>query len=161
MVRFSAFLLAILLAPAHAEPMRARTAEDLVATRQQIERDLASDARYAGLAPDQRRLVERALDEMQALLEARGSIDALQDAEKVAFFNAQERANTTLANAAADSRMVCRRERRLGSWLPTNECHTLAERRRAAEQARDDHGRLVRHGHDVESIGAAGGPGGR
>lgn len=89
---------------------------------------------YAEITANDRRTVLDLLDRMQAQLEG-GGLEAMSADQKARLFNLQEQANVILVNAAEDSRLVCRRERKVGTRLATTECLTVAQRRWAQEQA--------------------------
>nr|MBO2468385.1 hypothetical protein [Xanthomonadaceae bacterium] len=89
---------------------------------------------YAEITPDNRRRVLASLDRMVELLAGR-PVAELSEADRIEVFNHQELVNTLLAGAREDSRLVCRRETRVGSHRPTNRCMTVAERRRAREES--------------------------
>lgn len=99
-----------------------------------IESDL-SEGLYSELSRTNRDAVRSALARIEAAVAGKSRISELDDATRVQVFNDQELINTTLTQAAEDSRVVCRREKKLGSNMPTNVCMTVAERRRAMEHA--------------------------
>ena len=101
-----------------------------------IESNLSDDL-YSELSRNDRDAVRGALGRIEAAVAGKASISELDDATRVEVFNDQELINTILTQAAEDSRMVCRREKKLGSNMPTNVCMTVAERRRAMERAQD------------------------
>lgn len=101
-----------------------------------IERDLRGE-RYAEISAADRTRVREALGRIASALEGKPSLEALAEADRVAVFNDQEFINTTLTRAAEDSRLVCRREKKVGSHFASNVCMTVAERRRAQESAQD------------------------
>ena len=99
------------------------------AQRAKIEAGMRGE-QYREISTENRSKVVAALDRIG---------DAFADASSEAELAPEVRAsvaadealvNETLAEAAADSRMICRRERRVGSNMPTNVCKTAAERRR-------------------------------
>ena len=99
---------------------------------------------YYEISDDAKRQVIEALDRMSARLQGVGSIDQLGDEDKVAVFNDQELINNLLTNAAADSRLVCTRQKSLGSNMRSNSCMTVAERRRRQEESREQMRRMQR-----------------
>ncbi|GAB3342367.1 hypothetical protein GCM10027359_22390 [Marilutibacter aestuarii] len=107
------------------------------AQRAAITRDLADGETYAELSASARAEVVAALDAMQGLLAESGTIEAMPPAQRVELFNAQEKVNTLLTQAAEDSRRVCKRERRVGSNFVVSTCQTVAERRRQQEAGAD------------------------
>ncbi|HEU4774056.1 MAG TPA: hypothetical protein VFS82_05990 [Lysobacter sp.] len=110
----------------------AKTA-DFGAKRAAIEQALADDETFAEITPEARSRAQALMSEMDALIGRTGSVDTLPPVQQVEVFNRQEELNQILAQAAGDSRLVCRRERPTGSKMPTNSCKTVAERRRVRE----------------------------
>lgn len=94
--------------------------------------------RYSEIAPLERRSVMESLERMTRWLQSAGSIDNMTEAEKVRLFNEQEKINTMLTEAAADSRLVCTRESRVGTRMQSTACFTVAERRRRREKDTED-----------------------
>ena len=100
-----------------------------------IEADLADGETYREISQKDRETVRGALQRISTALARVGSIEALSAAEKAAVFNDQEMANNILTRAGADSLLVCKREKQVGSHRTTTQCTTVAERRRAHEQS--------------------------
>ncbi len=101
--------------------------------RQSIEAALAAGKVYSEISPQDRSTVMAALARMGQKLGENGVAASLGESDKVQVFNDQELVNTLLTQAQADSRLICRRERVVGSNLPQNVCQTVAERREARE----------------------------
>lgn len=93
---------------------------------------------YGEISPQQQADVQRALGRIKATLGEAGSVSELSAQERVDLMNDQEVVNTILTRAREDSRMVCKREKKVGSHRPTTQCFTVAERRRARELAQSD-----------------------
>ncbi len=93
-----------------------------------IRSEMEEGGRYEYITGRSRQEVDDGLDRMAAMIGARGSVDAMSNQEKVALFNVQEKVNGLLAQNASD-RLVCRREKPVGSNIPMNICHTVAELR--------------------------------
>lgn len=113
------------------------TRGDFDAQRTRVMAGLADGETYVEISPEERNEVVSALGRMDILIGTAG-VDALHPADRVKLMNEQDRVNVILTRAAADSRMVCNRERVVGSRLPTTVCKTVAERRRMREDARMD-----------------------
>src|SRR3546814_19983702 len=62
---------------------------------------------------------------------------SLNERRKLRVFNDQELINNILTSADEDSRLVCRREKKTGTHMASNQCMTVAERQRAADHARE------------------------
>lgn len=112
--------------------------------RQEIEQKLADGKTYAEISPDDRATVRQALDRIQGHLAKAGSIEALGESDKAQVFNDQELINILLTRASEDSRVVCRREQKLGSHRQVTQCETVGERRRARERSVQDLQKAVR-----------------
>lgn len=132
-------LAAFVVAPALAadQPIELQVSSSPAAQFDAVRNALGTED-YAEITADDRRTVLDLLDRMEAEI-GDGGVDALREDRKVQVFNWQEQINTILAGAHADSRVVCRRERAVGTRFATTNCATVAERRKAREEA---HGRL-------------------
>lgn len=107
-------------------------------SRQSIEKALRDTERFSELTRSQREDLKAALDRMERLLSGVSSVDQLSEKDKVTLFNDQELINNTLSNAAEDSRLVCKREKKVGSNRAITQCMTVAERRRARDRVERD-----------------------
>lgn len=103
------------------------------AQRDAIIKALGDGKTYAEISPDDRQRVTSSLNRITGLLDGAQSVDQLTEATRVEVFNEQEQVNTVLTQAREDSRLVCTREKKVGSHRTTNNCMTVAERRRARE----------------------------
>jgi len=104
------------------------------AQRQAIVNALGDGKTYSEISAANRHQVTESLDRISGLLGGAESVDQLPETKKVEIFNEQEKVNTLLTQAHDDSRLVCTREKKVGSHRATNNCMTVAERRRAREQ---------------------------
>lgn len=111
--------------------------DDLGAQRAAVLEEMEKGERFAEISEADKAQVFAALDRMEKLLGGR-RIGDLPEADKVALINDQELVNALLTKANRDSRMQCRREKRVGSHRTTSTCRTVAEWRRASEQSRED-----------------------
>lgn len=102
--------------------------------KKNIEADIAAGEVYSEISQQHMRDVRGALERITDVLEEEGSVDKLSEAEKAAVFNDQELVNTLLTQASEDSRLICRREKKVGSHRTTTQCATVAERRRISEE---------------------------
>jgi hypothetical protein len=102
--------------------------------RAAVEAELRSGELYREMSVDHRNEVRAILQRMDDTLVGVDTVDTLAPAAKVALFNDQERLRVLLGQAEEDSRMICRREKVVGSNMPKNVCLTVAERRRAREE---------------------------
>lgn len=99
---------------------------------------------YAEITTADRRTVLDLLDRMENLVGER-SVDELSDEHRVRLFNWQDQANTILVGAAEDSRVVCRREKKVGTRFTTTHCETVAERRRVRDATQQQLREMPRH----------------
>ena len=104
--------------------------------RKLIEADLADGETYAEIGAKDRELVRAALERISDALAASGGVTRLSETEKAAVINDQELVNNILTRAGDDSRLVCVREKKVGSNRVTTQCSTVAQRRRASEETR-------------------------
>jgi hypothetical protein len=140
MYRFAFFvLLSLAASAAFAATKKSATAIDLNASfaqqKAQIERELGDGETYAEISSQDRAAVREALNRIASKLDMAGSVESLTAQQKADVFNDQEKVNTILTKASEDSRLVCRREKKVGSHREITECMTVAERRRAYENA--------------------------
>lgn len=112
------------------------TAQEFAAQRESIESAIADKEAYAELRAEDRRMVVTSLDQIAARLAASESVQALPADQQTALAAEQAEVNQILERAHADSRLVCTREKEMGSNFRRNVCLTVAQRRRNADQAR-------------------------
>ena len=98
---------------------------------------LADGETYREIPSQDRQTVKESLDRISGLLGDAQNADQLPEATRVEVFNEQERVNTLLTKAREDSRLVCTREKKVGSHRTTNSCKTVAERRRDMEESQN------------------------
>jgi hypothetical protein len=103
--------------------------------QQAIESDLADGKTYAEISEGDRLAVKGALNRISAALGGVESVEHLSEQKKADVFNDQELINSILTQAGADSRLVCTREKKVGSHRTSTQCYTVAERRRMREQS--------------------------
>ncbi len=114
------------------------TADAFAEQRKAIEADLANSETYSEISSEERVTVRQALDRISSLFRTYGSIESLSWKDRTQMFNDQEQINNILTKAGEDSRLVCRREKKVGSHRVTTQCSTVADRRRAMEQSQDE-----------------------
>lgn len=137
------FALLVFGGAAHAkrdEPARLELAADattasLAEQRAGIEGAITDNDDYVELRASDRKQVLDALDLMAVQLETAGSLAALPDAEREALLARQDEVNAVLKTAHGDSRLVCTREKEMGSNFRRSVCLTVAQRRRQADSA--------------------------
>mgnify|MGYP003585264278 CR=1 FL=1 len=100
-----------------------------------IQKQLDDGETYAEIAKADRATVKESLARLAAIVNENGG--SLNPQQKTQLLNEQNTINQILSQAAADSRMVCRREAQIGSLRTTTQCKTVAERRRDAQEAQE------------------------
>ncbi len=91
---------------------------------------------YAEISADDRAQVRQSLERITLRAGDRQTAQELPPAVQNEVFNDQERINTILTRAHADSRLVCQHTRSTGSNMPKSRCLTVAERRRIEEKGK-------------------------
>jgi len=91
---------------------------------------------YAEISADDRAQVRQSLERITLRVGDRQTAQELPPAVQNEVFNDQERINTILTRAHADSRLVCQHTRSTGSNMPKSRCLTVAERRRIEEKGK-------------------------
>ena len=117
--------------------------------QQQIERietELNDGETYAELKQEDRGRVRESLGRMRAAVEQYPGRDAMPEQVRTQVFNDQQVVNTVLTQAREDSRLICRREKAIGSNMSTTQCLTVAERARQKSRAEQDMTRAQRVG---------------
>jgi hypothetical protein len=143
-------LLALLVpAGASAQTKAVDVAKPFEEQRRQVLADLNED-KYREISVEDRSAVTAALGRILQHLQTQPDPAQLPEHNRVAVFNDQSLINTILTQAAADSRLICRRERTVGSNMPQNNCLTVAERRRQKNNAQDSVMRMQRTPKKVE-----------
>lgn len=105
--------------------------------RDELIEEMRDGGRFGEISDEARAEVIAALDTMAELLDGQASFGHLDEEDKIRLFNAQEIANTHLTVAREDSRIVCKRERKVGSHFKTSICNTVAEWTIQREAAHD------------------------
>lgn len=103
----------------------------------ELRQRIRTDEAYRELSEQDRRRTFELLGRMETRLQAAGSVEAMHVEDRMALINDQEQLNAILLTAREDSRLVCRRERSVGTRLAANSCLTVAERRRIQDRGRD------------------------
>lgn len=103
---------------------------------EKIRSEMADGERYEYLSKSDRETVNVTLDQMSAMLEKSGSVDAMQPEERAKMMTDQEKVNGILARNA-DDRLVCSHVAPVGSHIPKTTCHTMREIKESQRNARD------------------------
>lgn len=100
-----------------------------------IQKQLDDGETYAEIADEQRAQVKESLARFVGVLNQSGGNP--NPDQKAQLATEQSMINQILSQAAADSRLVCRREATIGSLRTTTQCKSVAERRRDAQEAQE------------------------
>ncbi|MBJ6982985.1 MULTISPECIES: hypothetical protein [unclassified Luteimonas] len=109
------------------------SAKPFVEQRARIEADLARGEIYSELSAANATRVKASLDVISSQLETAGTVASLSEESRREVASAQQLVNTLLQDAEADSRVVCKRELKTGSRMPTTQCSTAGQQRRQRE----------------------------
>lgn len=119
------------------ETLRVATPAEFAASRRLIETAVAESAQYRDMQEQDRRDLAKALDRMEATLGRIRSVEELDKPARTQLYNDQELINNVLTQVRDDSRMICKREKKVGSHRVTNICITAGERRRRRQRVED------------------------
>ncbi len=100
-----------------------------------IQKQLDDGETYAEIAAADRAKVKESLARFASIINESGG--SLNPEQKTQLANERNEINQILSQAAADSRLICRREAQIGSLRTTTQCKTVAERRRDAQEAQE------------------------
>jgi hypothetical protein len=99
------------------------------AIREQTE---GSTGKYSRFKPEAMARLTQAQEKIFRLLDGNQSVDHLNMNQKVELFNALEEVKAVLNDNEQD-RLVCRRERKVGTTIPETRCATVAQRKELEE----------------------------
>jgi len=120
-----------------ADPLNVHSPFD--SQRQQILSDLEGGEKYSEISRQDAEKVKGALGRMsQQLTSVDGAVSRLSADQLAIVFNDQELINAILTQAGEDSRLVCTRERPVGSRRPITHCMTVAEKRRHRDEVQNE-----------------------
>ncbi|MFC3716769.1 hypothetical protein ACFONC_11470 [Luteimonas soli] len=111
--------------------------EQFAEQRAQILEELGDGETFSEIENADREKVKSALARISTALDQSGGVAQLSEEQKVAVFNDQELVNNILTEAGENSRLVCKRVKKTGSHMSSNQCMTVAARNRARENAQD------------------------
>ena len=137
---FVAVLLSVIaqcaLAAGDKAPIQATNQTDFAKVVANVRAEMEADGRYAEVAGTERSRVNARLDEMTALFAKNGDVAQMNQADKVALFNAQEEVNGILLKRDGD-RLICVNEARSGTHFKNVKCRTAREVERTRDGAQD------------------------
>lgn len=102
-------------------PFNISTAQDFARQATAVRSSLQPGGEYASLSARNRDRVMRNIDFMTALMQRRGSIQAMSGRERVQMFNAQSQTNRLLSGDVSNS-VTCGYGPQTGSHLPSTQC---------------------------------------
>lgn len=109
----------------------------ITAQQKQIQSDIiAGQGRYKDLSATTRTELLSRQATMLKLLEGKSSAAELTADQRSEVFNTLEWMETAINQSGDDERLICRREKPLGSTRTTRICRTVAQEREAKERAR-------------------------
>jgi hypothetical protein len=140
----------------HEKAFNADTAEKFQATADSVRKEMDAGGRYQYVKVDERKTIDRALTDMQTLFAQNGTVEAMNQGDKVKLFNAQEVVNSILTRRDGE-RVICKDEPKLGSHVRTTSCHTYAQEEEARRGSHEQMDEWMRRGCAV--AGCVGAPG--
>lgn len=123
-------------AAADKAPIQAISQNDFAKIVANVRAEMAPTGRYAEVAGVERARVNARLDEMNALFAKDGDVAQMNQADKVALFNAQEEVNGILLKRDGD-RLICKTEARSGTHFKNTTCKSAREIARDRDGAQD------------------------
>jgi hypothetical protein len=128
---------ALMIGTAQAE-QRPLEVSSIVSQQQEIRAGLmARSGRYKNMTETKRDELLSKQERLLAMLDGKQTSADLTDDEKIEAFNMLEWIEAAINNAE-DERMICKRERTIGSQRVTQTCRTQAQMRADRERARDE-----------------------
>jgi hypothetical protein len=113
----------------------ADTPEKFAEVSANVRKGMEPGGRYQYVKPEERKTIDGKLDEIGALFQKNGSVDAMSEATKIELFNAQEVVNSILTRRDGE-RVICKKEAPIGSHIPITTCHTYAQEEDAHRNSR-------------------------
>ena len=109
-----------------APAVNADTKESFATVSGWVTKEMHTGGRYEHVTDSERSTVETKLASMSALLDKKGSVAQMNDAEKTQMFNDQEQVNAILSHRDGD-RLVCQTVAPVGSHIPVKTCKTARQ----------------------------------
>lgn len=116
----------------------------VIQQQKQIRSDLMASKEYRGLSEAQRTELLSRQDSVLRMFEGKQSADELTQDQKMQAFNDLEWIEATL-NGAEKDRLICKRERAIGTNRLTRVCRTPEQIERERERARQEMDRSERN----------------
>lgn len=134
----------------------ATTPEAFATQAAEVRKDMEAGGRYGKISAANRQKVDAQLDFIASLLQRKGSLDAMNDQEKVQLMNAQEQANAILVGYD-DQQLVCEYRKIAGSNRKEKVCQTKREIAQAREDSREAYRRQTTGHQNQEGMRPGGG----
>lgn len=130
-----AFTASSAFAASEKEPfqLHASSTDEFRQQASQLRNEMAT-GRYSSLPSNDKKRVEKQLENLDGLYVKRATGASVSDLDAVALVNATSEINSVLTGDD-DSRIVCERVKKLGSNRATKECMTVADRRAEKQEA--------------------------
>jgi hypothetical protein len=106
--------------------------------RSLIIKTIDNDNDYVEITQENRTKLVEAMNRLALTFEDGKTFSAISSSEKQQVMSDQELVNLALDQARKDSRLECRREKTLGTNLPTRICLTVAARKRQYQITQDN-----------------------
>jgi hypothetical protein len=114
----------------------ADTPEKFKQVEVEIRQEMTPGGRYEFMRPDEKVKVESDLTLMESMLQKSGSVNTMQEQDKIRLYNTQENLNGILTHSDSN-RLVCERRAKVGTSIPQTTCKTLGEIERARRATND------------------------
>jgi hypothetical protein len=115
-------------------PVKAETPAQFAPLADGIREAMKAGGRYEFVNSTDKLKVNTSLDAMAALLQKNNSVGEMNDRDKLALFNEQEKVNGILTRSDSD-RLVCQMVAPVGSHIPVKTCRTYGEIQRSRHSA--------------------------
>ncbi len=136
-IPFLAAIAALMLPFALHASQKSFEVDEIVAQQQQIKADvIAKKGRYADMPSRQRNELISKQQSLLTMLEGKQSSDELTESQRIEAFNTLEWIEAAI-NKQEEDRMICIREKTIGSNRVTRTCRTADQWAIARENARD------------------------
>jgi Skp family chaperone for outer membrane proteins len=153
-IRFAALALAL----AASSFVHAKTAPEgipiapaeFAQARPEVEEIIRKSDRYRSLDRNERKEITDALDRMEKSLASVSAVDELDPKQRTQLFNDQETVNQALTQAQGDTKVICKREKKVGTNFRVTQCATVAELRAHKDAIDNDLPRIQRNWPAVE-----------
>ena len=134
----TAAVLALAAGSAYADQMKVLDRQQFTAFDAQVKADFQDGIKYKEISAADQSKVLGTLTSMETLWQHADANGQLNVSDSIAMANDQSIVATLLHHAAADSRLVCRREVPMGTKIAVNVCRTIAQIKREQDSAQDE-----------------------